>query len=165
MSDVKVSGVFSFHYQVECERDGRIIWSDEFYNTTVNEGLDELLDRCFNSSGYTSADYVGLVDGTPTFNAGDTLASMTPTEVTAYSEGARQAYSPGAASSQSVTNSGSKASFSINGSATIGGAFICDASTGTSGTLIGGAAFSGGNRSVQSGDTVNVTVTCTMASA
>jgi hypothetical protein len=61
----------------------------------------------------------------------------------------------------SVDNSASKAAFSITGSVTIGGAFLVNLPTKgqTSGTVYGGGAFSGGNRSVVAGDTLNVTVT------
>jgi len=37
--------------------------------------------------------------------------------------------------------------------------------SGATGILYGGGAFAGGNRAVISGDTVNVTVTATMAAA
>lgn len=89
------------------------------------------------------------------------------TEIQDYSEGVRQTLTLGTVSSQSVSNSASKAVFSINGTATVGGAGICTNSTkgGTSGTLYGAGAFTGGNRSVISGDTLNVTITCTAAAA
>jgi hypothetical protein len=66
-----------------------------------------------------------------------------------------------------VDNSASKAQFSINATATIGGAFIVTNSTkgGTTGILYGGGAFTEGNRSVVNGDTLNVTVTLTAAAA
>ena len=62
-------------------------------------------------------------------------------------------------SNQTVTNSPSPAAFSVNGSATVGGAFITSSNTksGTSGTLLCAAAFTGGNRTVADGDTINVT--------
>ena len=89
------------------------------------------------------------------------------TEVTAYSESVRQTLTLGTVSSQSVDNSASKAVYSINGTATVGGIFVTTDSTksGTSGTLYGGGAFTGGDKSVGSGDTLNVTVTLTAASA
>ena len=69
--------------------------------------------------------------------------------------------------SQSVDNSASAAVFTINSSGTVGGGFLVTNSTkgGTTGTLYGGAAFSGGNRTVDNGDTLTVTVTATAAAA
>jgi hypothetical protein len=69
----------------------------------------------------------------------------------------------GTAAAGSIDNSASKAQFNINASATILGAFVVTNSTksGTTGTLYGAASFTGGSRAVQSGDTLNVTVTLT----
>ena len=157
------------HYVVECyDADGKLKWSDEFDNLITNAGLDDNLDKYLKGSAYTAAFYVGLTDGTPTVAAGDTMASHAGwVEVVAYSESVRQTLTLGAVSGQSVDNSASKASYSINGTATVGGAFIVTDSTksGTTGTLYGVGAFTGGNKSVTSGDTLNVTVTCTAASA
>lgn len=157
----------STHYVVEClDKFGNVKWVDEFDNTVVTEGLNDSLDKHFKASGYTAAWYVGLTDGTPSFAAGDDLTTHAGwAEVTDYSEGSRQTLTLGSVSGGSVDNSASKASFSINGSATVGGAFICTAATGTSGILYGGAAFTGGDRSVANGDTLNVTVTLTAATA
>lgn len=156
-------------YLVECyDKDGNLKWEDTFKNLVVNTGLDDLLDKRFKASSYTSDDYVGLTDGTPSFAAGDTMASHAGwTEITAYSEGTRQALTLGSVSGQSVDNSASKASYSINGTATVGGAFVATDSTkgGSAGTLYGGGAFTGGDRSVASGDTLNVTVTLTTAAS
>ena len=155
-------------YEVECWRDGELVWRDVTENTTVNTGLDDILDKYWKGSTYSADHYVGLTDGTPTPAAGDTMSSHAGwSEVTAYDEATREALTLGSVSSQSVDNSASKASFTISGTTTVGGAFITTNSTkgGTSGTLIGIAAFSGGDRSVQDDDVINVTCTLTAASA
>jgi len=152
-------------YHVRCyDKDGNLKWEDVIENLVVNEGLDDILDKYYKGSSYTAAHYVGLTDGTPTFAAGDTMASHSGwAEVTAYSETVRQTFSPGTVSGQSVDNSASKAVFSINATATIGGAFLTTNNTkgGTTGTLVGGGAFSGGDKALTSGDTLEVTVTAT----
>lgn len=163
-------GAVAVHrYEIQCvSPSGSVRWEDSGYNLTTNAGLDEILDKFWKGSAYSAAHYVGLTAGSPTFAAGDTMASHGGwTEVTAYSEGARQTLTLGSVSGQSVDNSASKAVYSINGTATIGGGFISTDSTksGTTGILIGGAAFDGGNRSAQDGDTLNVTTTLTQASA
>lgn len=157
------------HFKLEAfDRDGNLKWVEEFDNLVVNTGLDDYLDKYYKGSAYTAAHYVGLADGTPSFAAGDTMASHAGwTEITAYSEANRQTYSPGTVSGQSVDNSASKAVFSINGSTTIGGAFLSTDNTkgGSTGTLVGGNAFTGGDRSLGNGDTLNVTVTASLTSS
>lgn len=148
---------------------GKLKWRDQNNNTVVNVGLDDVLDKYFKGSAYTAAHYVGITAGSPTPAAADTMASHGGwTEVTAYSEGVRQTLTLGTVSSQSVSNTASKATFSISSdSTTIGGAFTVTDSTksGTSGTLYGIAALSAGNKVLDSGDTLQVTVTLTAASA
>ena len=87
-------------------------------------------------------------------------------ESTVYSNANRPTFTPGAVSGQSVDNSASKAVFNINGSATITGAFMTTNNTkgGSTGILIGGGEFAA-SRGVANGDTLNVTVTATQASA
>jgi len=157
------------HYLIECfDKFGKLKWTDEIYNLITNVGLNDVLTNYLKGSAYTAAFYVGLTDGTPTVAAADTMASHAGwAEVVAYSEATRAVLTLGTVANQSVDNSASKASFSITGTATVGGAFINTVSTksGTTGTLYGVGAFSGGNKSVANGDTLNVTVTCTAASA
>ncbi|MCP5016290.1 MAG: hypothetical protein GY938_13615 [Ketobacter sp.] len=160
---------FENYYLIECfDSQGRLKWIERIENLITSEGLDDVLDKYLKGSAYTAAFYVGLTDGTPTVAAGDTMASHAGwTEIVAYSEATREVYTLGTVSGQSVDNSASKASYSINGTATIGGCFLTTNSTksGSTGTLYGVGAFTGGDRSVLSGDTLNVTVTSTAASA
>jgi hypothetical protein len=55
-------------------------------------------------------------------------------------------------------------SFSINGTTTVAGAFLTTDNTkgGTAGTLFSASDFTGGDRLLQSGDTLNVTYTFTL---
>lgn len=152
-------------YQVECYGpDGILKWSDSFENLVTTEGLNKYLDATLKTGLTTPAWYVGL-KGTGTAAAGDTLASHAGwSELNPYT-GDRPAFTPGTVSGGSVDNSASKASYAITGSATVAGAFVCSAATGTTGTLLGAGDFSAGSKSVASGDTLNVTVTCSMTSA
>jgi hypothetical protein len=153
------------HYLIECfDQDGNLKWMDEFDNLVTTAGLNDSLTKHFKGSAYTAAWYVGLTTGTPVFNAADTSASHAGwTESTAYSESVRQTLTLGTASAGSIDNSASKAVFSINATATVGGAFVADLSTksGATGVLYGGGAFSGGNRSLLSGDSLSITITLT----
>lgn len=83
-------------------------------------------------------------------------------ETTAYDESVRQTLTLGSVSGQSVSNTASKAVFTISATKTISGAFLITNSTkgGTSGIIMGAAFFSTA-RDVLDDDTLNVTVTLT----
>lgn len=162
----QLTNSFRHHFKCECyDKDGNLKWVEEGQNIIVDTGLDEILDKFWKGSAYTAAFYIGLTDGTPTVAAGDTMASHAGwAEVTAYSEANRQDLTLGSVSSQSVDNSASQAAFSIDtNSTTVGGFFITTDNTkgGTSGILIGAVAFTGGDKAVDDGDTLNVTATLT----
>ncbi len=163
---VKAKHLYRFEAR---DRHGNLKWVVEEENIIPNVGLDDILDKYYKGSSYTAAHYVGLTDGTPTVAAGDTMASHVGwSEVTAYDESVRQTLTMGSVSSQSVDNSSSKATFTIStNSTTIGGGFITTNSTkgGTSGTLVSAVAFTAGDKGLDDGDTLAVTVTATMASA
>ena len=157
---MKAGGVFHF----KCyDKDGNLKWEDKAENLVVNEGLKDMNDKYFSGSTYTATWYLGLVNNSPspTYAAGDTLASHgTWNETTDYS-GNRKAVTFGAATLADpsvISNSGSPASFSITGTVTVAGAFLASVATGTSGILFSVSSFqSPGARSVVSGDTLSVT--------
>jgi hypothetical protein len=151
-------------YRFEClDSEGNVKWVEEIENLVTNEGLNDVLNKYFKGSSYTAAFYVGL-KLTGTIAAGDTLASHAGwTEASSYT-GNRQAITLGTVASQSVNNSGAVNAFAITGTMTVTGGFLCTVATGTSGVLYGAAEFSV-SRAVINGDTLNVTVTLTAASA
>lgn len=168
MSNVTDKLSFKHQFTFECfDKDGNLKWKEEGPNLIVNTGLDDILDKFWKGSAYTASFFVGLVSATPTVAAADTMASHAGwTEVTNYSEANRLALTLGAVSGQSVSTS-SAASFSINATVSIGGGFITTNNTkgGSTGTLIGAKAFTGGNKSADSGDTLNVNVTISATSS
>ena len=151
-------------YTVECVGpDGQVKWTDQFHNLVVNQGLANMNGAYFAGTAQTTTWYLGLVEGPgsgTTFAAADTLASHAGwTESTAYT-GNRKAVTFGSATTANpsvITNSASPSSFTMNATATIAGAFLTSASTGTSGILFSEGDFTGGDKSVASGDTLNVT--------
>ena len=150
-------------WKVTClDKDGNIKWEENNKNLITTVGLNHILDTQFHASTQVTTWYIGLKGaGTPV--AADTMASHGSwAELAGYS-GNRKEWTEGAASSGSMTNS-SSVDFSLTGSATIAGAFLNTASTGTAGILYGVVDFSG-SRAVISGDTLQVTVTVTAASA
>lgn len=153
-------------YRAECyDREGRLKWREEGHNLVVTAGLNKLLDATFKTGLTTPAWYVGLKD-TGTVNAADTLAShggWAELTSTVYS-GNRPAFTPGTISGGAVDNAASKASFTITGADTIYGALLCDAASGTGGTLYGAGDFAS-PRAVEIGDTLNIEVDLSAAAA
>lgn len=167
---VKAGGVFV----IECiDKDGNLKWKAESKNLVVNQGLQTMNAVYFTSGTQITTWYIGLYGAASlnTPNATDTMSSHGAagsggwTEITAYSNANRPTATfatPTTADPSVVTNSASPASFNINGTAIVGGAFLTSGSTpgGTTGTLFSAADFqSPGDRSVVSGDTLNVTYT------
>jgi hypothetical protein len=166
----KAGGVFA----VQClDKDGNLKWESLVPNLVVNEGLQNMNTQFFKGSAYTAAWYMGLITGPgsgTTIAAADTLASHAGwTEFTNYS-GNRPAITFGTASTADpsvISNSAAPSSFSISSSGgVVAGAFICSVTTGTSGVLFSASDFqSPGDRTVVSGDTLNVTYTFSLDAA
>ena len=159
---IKISGF----YNVECVgADGQVKWSDTIKNLVVTVGKNDLLDKYFAGSSYTAVWYMGLVDGTstPTYAATDTLASHAGwTENTGYVGINRISVGWNAASSGYKTSTST--TFSINVSGTIAGALltVTQAKATTTGVLYSAGNFTGGSRTVISGDTLNIVYTASV---
>ena len=165
----RAGGVF----HVEClDKDGNLKWKTSEHNLVVNQGLQDMNTQYFKGSTYSAAFYLGLITGPgsgTTFAAADTLASKAWTEFTNYS-GSRKAVTFGTATTADpsvISNSASPSSFSITSSGgVVAGAFLCTVSSGTSGVLFSESDFqSPGDRTVVSGDTLNVTYTFSLDAA
>lgn len=160
-------------YHMQCfDKDGNLKWEAECPNLVVNGGLQDMNNKYFLGSAYTAAWYIGLYGAGSTNNpaATDTASSHAGwTEITPYSQSTRPACSfatPTTANPSVATNSASPAVYSINATATVGGAFLISNSTkgGTTGTLYSASDFTTpGDRNVVSGDTLNVTYTLSLA--
>jgi hypothetical protein len=152
---------------VECfDKDGNLKWREDNENLVVNVGLQDMNTKYFSGSAYTAAWYIGLYGAAASNNpaAGDTMSSHAGwTENTTYSNATRPQAVFGTATTANpsvISNSASVAVFNINGTTTVGGAFLVSNSTkgGSTGTLFSASDFqSPGDRSVVSGDTLNVT--------
>jgi len=145
------------------------VWQDEFApNAVTNVGANYLLDNGMAGSSYTAAFYLGLISSTSYtgVNVTDTMSSHggwleaglanAPT----YSQSARPTAAWSAAASRSKSLSSALA-FSITGTGTIKGCFLTTVATkdGTTGTMYSSGTFTGGDKSVVSTDTVNVSYT------
>ena len=146
--------------------DGVLIETLEWQNLIVNTGLNQLLGGGLAGAGPW---YLGLTDSLPTVAAGDTMASHAGwVEVAGYDEAARQVWTPGTVSGQSVNNTASAAVFTVTSNGTtIGGAFLADNATksGTTGLLFAIGAFTQGDVTLSAGSTITVTAEFTQAAA
>jgi hypothetical protein len=160
-------------YYVECrDKDGNLKWEAQSKNLVVNVGLQYMAGTALTSVSQITTWYLGLY-GAGASNApaaGNTMSSHSSwTEDVNYSNATRVVATLAAATTANpsvVTNSASPAIFNINGSTTIGGAFLTSGSakSGTAGTLFSAADFgSPGDRVVVSGDTLTVTYTFSLA--
>lgn len=154
------------HFHVECfGADGELKWTDEINNIVVTAGLNEIMDVVLGSGTQHTSWYVGLKN-TGTALAADTMGSHSSwTENVTYSNANRVTWTKnGASSGGAMSNSSSPASFSINGSTTIFGAFITSDNTksGTTGVLFAVGDFAS-SRAVISGDTLQVTYNLSVA--
>lgn len=160
-------------YHIQCfDKDGNLKWEEKTHNLVVNQGLQDMNSKYFSGSGYTAAWYLGLVTGPGSgtaYAAGDTLASHAGwTENTAYT-GNRKAATFGTATTADpsvISNSASAAVFTMSSNAqVIAGAFLCSVASGTSGILFSAGDFTGGDKTVDSGDTLTVTYTFSLDAA
>lgn len=155
------------HYTVECYgADGKLKWADDIDNLVTTAGKNDALDKYLAGSTYTAAWYVGLVSLTSytAIAAADTSASHAGwIEDVNYSQAARPtaAFSAASAGSKSLS---SAAVFSINANTTIKGCFLISVATksGTTGVLYSAGLFTGGDKVVQNGDTLNVSYTASL---
>jgi len=157
----------------ECrDKNGHLKWRESIHNLVTEEGRDYYLDVALSSATQITAWYVAIFESDHTPAAGNTYAVPGYTESEAYDEATRPAWTEAGVSSQSITNSASKASFTMNATKTIyGGALVgggTDANTkgdaAGGGTLLCLSAFSSG-KPVEDDDVIKLTITATMSAS
>lgn len=157
-------------YFVECYGpDGTLKWRDTAPNTVTTVGKNQILDAALAGSAYTvTGPFVGLISSVSwsATAAADTMSSHSGwTEAGATN--APTYTTPRKTAAWSAASSGSKAlssaaSFAITGTGTVKGCFLVFGSgavstvDNTSGTLLSAGVFSGGDKVVGNGDTLNV---------
>ncbi len=155
-------------WDIECfDKYGKLKWTEKgLKNIVTNEGLDALLNKMFHAETQITAWYILIFETDTTPASGHTYAVPVFTESTAYDEATRPAWDEAAASSQSITNSANKATFTISATKTIYGAALVGGGTDANtkddqaggGTLYASVQF-GTSKSVVDDDVLKVTVT------
>jgi hypothetical protein len=165
-------------YELECfDRDGNIKWRDNVDNLIARVGLDYLLDSALSASALTTVGpFMGLISSVSysAIAAGDTMASHA---------GWREAGSTNAptisgtrmtlnglfsASSAGIKGMSSNVTFNFTGTGTVKGVFLVTGSgavatlMSTAGTLFSAGLFTGGDKVVGNGDTLNASFTATL---
>lgn len=158
----KTKLVGRFHVQV-FDKDGKLKYDFHAKNTIVTVGKNKLFDIGFGATAKMANWYIGLMDHTSfsSINAADTMASHAGwIEHVAYTESVRQTWVVDAASAGSIANGTTVATFTINATGVLHGAFVTSDNTksGTTGTLWAAIAF-GSTVSVVNGDSIKITYT------
>jgi len=160
-------------WHLECrDKYGNLKWNEDIHNVVTNEGLDHILNVEFHGTTQITTWYVLLFNTNTTPSGTTTYASPVFTESTDYDEATRPAYVEAAASSQSMTNTASKAVFTIStttsiyGAALVGGgtAATTKGDTAGGGTMFCAAKFSSVKNCVDD-DTITVTIVISAADA
>lgn len=150
----KIGGIFT----VECKgKEGKIKWTENFENIFVSEGIDYVLGVLAKNETRSDPLYIGLYTNSGGPQDSWTL-SVGMTEFTDYT-GDRKEFVDGAISgTYTISNSTNQATFSVTGSGTVYGAFMCTVDTGTTGTMLCAGDFAS-PKSLASSDTLKVTYT------
>lgn len=162
-------------YQVECfGKDGKLKWVDTIDNLVTTEGKNHLLDSTLDAATQITAWFIGLISSVSytAVAVGDTAAQINGSNgwkeaATAnapdYTEANRIAATFGTVSAGSLATSAASA-FSINETGTVKGCFLIsnNSKDGTTGELYSAGLFTGGDKAVGNGDTLNVSYTATI---
>ncbi len=163
-------------YTFECfDSEGKLKWSETVRNTVMTVGKNLALDTFLAGSAYTvTGPFLGLISSTSysAISAADTMASHAGW-LEAGNANAPTYTAPRKTAVWSAASAGAKAlsaalAFAITGTGTIKGAFMTYGTgavstiDNTSGTLLSAGLFTGGDRAVLSGDTVNVSYSLAM---
>lgn len=164
------------HYVVECiGPDGVLKWRDVIENVVCTVGKNLALDTIFAGAAYTvTGPFLGLISSASfsAVAAADTMASHAgwleagnanaPTYTGTRKTAAFSAASAGAKALSSAL------AFAITGTGTVKGCFVCYGTgalstvDNTAGTLYSAGLFSGGDKVVGNGDTLNVSYTASL---
>jgi hypothetical protein len=157
-------------WEIEHYRKGNLIDKWEQKNVTTDEGLNFMLNVMFHGTSAYSPWYMGIFNTDTTPAVGTTYATPVFTESSDYTSANRPEYVEAAASGKVITNTANKATFTMNATTTIYGAFLCGGTSASSkGNASDGVLFAASKfttaKSVVSSDVLMVVCSITLADA
>jgi hypothetical protein len=174
---VEERGSVHGRFAVECiGPDGEVKWTDEFDNIVTTVGKNLALDTYLAGAAYTVVGpYVGLISSV-SYAAGPVLADTMASHGGWTEAGVTNAPTytiPRKTAAWSAASAGAKAlssalAFAITGTGTVKGLFVVYGTgalttiDNTAGTLYSAGVFTGGDKVVGSGDTLNVSYTASL---
>jgi hypothetical protein len=141
-------------------------WQAGYENLVVNQGLDHILDVVLSGATQDTTWFVGLLDDDAAPGATWTATEIAGDDFVNYDESTLQAFTDGGVSGQSVDNSASPATFTCStNSSVVGGAFLIgtNAKATPAGDLYAAGTFTGGDKNLDDGDSLETTCTFTSA--
>lgn len=161
------------YFDVVChDKDGNFKWKESFKNLVTNEGLSYLIQAAFTGEDVAITSWFVGLKNTGAEAATDNAAALPNvgnwTEYTTYDEATRPALVLENEAGQATSNSVTAATFTINATNSVFGAFVVDSNaknTATGATVLYGVGDFASAKAVDAGDTLNVTVTLSAASA
>jgi hypothetical protein len=128
-------------------------------NLLVDQGLNSLLGVALGNVTQISSWYIAIFSGDVTVLASWTAANFTSgaTEITAYDETTRVAWTPTAAAGGIISSYTAKSTFTANSGITVRGAALISASakSATSGTLMAASRF-GADKALTDGEIIDI---------
>jgi hypothetical protein len=166
------------YYTADCyDKDGNLKWSDYIENVVTDTGRQHMLGVQFKSVTQVTAWYIGLISSVKGANNYSGVANTdsqaahggwayaNSNNAPNYSQTSLRQITFATAATKAIASSNATV-FSINGSGTVKGAFLTTnpnknnlTSGPTTGTLYSAGLFTGGDKVVQNGDTLNVSYT------
>lgn len=169
MTKKKQKIIISSQWKIEHWRKDQKLSEQEVENLCPDEVINDILDVYFSGASATATWYIALFSDDHTPAGGDTYATPGYTEATSYDESTRQVWSEDGVSGKSISNSGSKAEFTMNGndSSIYGASLVSDNTKGdtaaTAGILGPVVLFPSAVTSIADDDVIKVQVTVTGA--
>ena len=140
---------------------GKLLWESKLENKYTDEGLDYILEVIFKGGTRYDPLYIGLLgsDATDPHDWKMSNNGSVWTEVTAYDETARQEFIDGSISGHKINNAENQATFNINGSVIVWGAFLTTNNTkgGDTGILLCASNFEEGQKNLDNGAVLKIT--------
>jgi hypothetical protein len=135
-----------FKYEIEVVRDGEVVDSETVHNLIPDEGVAHILNAVLTGGTRYAAWYVGIFEGNYTPVVGDTMALFVAgaVESTPYTPATRPLWVPDPLSAGALTNTTTRAEFTMTTGKTIYGGFLSSSATkqATTGPLLSAARFS-----------------------